>query len=212
MVNVTVGSNGAVGADGSASDGVAQGGGIYIAGDEATSIIVNAAIIDNYLDGANASGAGIHDAGGPTTIRNTMIASNTVGVGNVPGNCGGPGLATWVSDHNLRFGDTTCPSSGFITADPQLGEADQNGGPTATLLPAPTGAGVDAGTCYGALSPKDDQRGYVRPSGDTCDIGPVEIFSPVRSVSPSNPATRPGATRRGSGGSTPTDPTPNRRT
>jgi hypothetical protein len=79
------------------------------------------------------------------------------------------------------------------------------------MLPAPSGAGVDTGTCFGALVPKDDQRGQFRPSGDTCDIGAIEIPGSRRSVSPASPATNPGATRRGSGGSAPIDPTPNRR-
>ena len=65
--------------------------------------------------------------------------------------------------------------------DPLLGTLADNGGPTPTLLPAATSPLVDAiplGACVTTLSPDPittDQRGEPRSSGDSCDIGSVEV-------------------------------------
>jgi hypothetical protein len=66
--------------------------------------------------------------------------------------------------------------------DPQLGPLADNGGPTATLLPAPTSPlvrAVDAEGCERAAREgvTTDQRGLPRLSAQGCDIGSVELQS-----------------------------------
>lgn len=73
-------------------------------------------------------------------------------------------------------GNATC--SGVITADPLLGALANHGGLTPTLVPDPAGSAVDSGddtTC--AAKPIDslDQRGFVRPFLQHCDVGAVEF-------------------------------------
>lgn len=66
-----------------------------------------------------------------------------------------------------------------LTADPLLGALRDNGGPTATMAPAPNSPAIDAGSAFGLAS---DQRGAPRPAdlgsvpngGDGSDIGAVE--------------------------------------
>ena len=47
-----------------------------------------------------------------------------------------------------------------LTADPQLGPLQSNGGPTQTMAPAPTSPAIDAGSAFGLTT---DQRGQPRP-------------------------------------------------
>ncbi|WP_144276213.1 choice-of-anchor U domain-containing protein [Demequina sp. NBRC 110053] len=58
--------------------------------------------------------------------------------------------------------------------DAQLGALADNGGPTATLLPAAASPLVDA-VPADALVAALDQRGVTRPQGDAADIGAVEL-------------------------------------
>jgi hypothetical protein len=76
-------------------------------------------------------------------------------------------------------------SEGVIrtSADPQLGPLANNGGPTRTLLPAPTSPAVNAGFSGFAVFPTQsptDQRGLGRVVGAETDIGAVELQSPPR--------------------------------
>jgi hypothetical protein len=67
-----------------------------------------------------------------------------------------------------------------LSADPQLGPLQENGGPTPTMLPATSSPVVDAGSSFGLAT---DQRGLPRPAdfpslahaGDGADIGAVEL-------------------------------------
>jgi hypothetical protein len=67
-----------------------------------------------------------------------------------------------------------------LTADPQLGPLQSNGGPTQTMAPSEGSPVVDAGSAFGLTS---DQRGLGRPfdfapivnAGDGSDIGAVEL-------------------------------------
>ena len=71
-----------------------------------------------------------------------------------------------------------------LTADPLLGPLQDNGGPTATMAPAPSSPAIDAGSSSGLGV---DQRGDPRPvdfptppdaiGGDGADIGAVEVQS-----------------------------------
>lgn len=92
----------------------------------------------------------------------------------------GGGLAS--QGHNLESGNTCglVPALGdLIDVDPLLGPLEDNGGPTATHLPARSSPAIDAGASICGLA--TDQRGFPRPvdgDGDgtvACDIGAVEV-------------------------------------
>ena len=80
-----------------------------------------------------------------------------------------------------------------LSADPQLGPLQSNGGPTQTMAPAPTSPAIDASLAFDLTT---DQRGQPRPfdspffpnAGDGSDIGAVELQA--NEVPP--PATAPG--------------------
>jgi predicted outer membrane repeat protein len=73
--------------------------------------------------------------------------------------------------------DSDCSGGGISDADPLLGPLQDNGGATHTLRPGPEGSAIDAGD--NASCPSDDQRGLLRPQGEACDIGAVELLVPV---------------------------------
>jgi Ca2+-binding RTX toxin-like protein len=94
---------------------------------------------------------------------------------------GGPGCALAAGNLDpvgFSFVDEAAcagaPSDVVSTADPELGPLADNGGPTHTLLPAPTsplGGLVPVASCTVA----SDQRGVARPQGTACEPGAVEI-------------------------------------
>lgn len=59
--------------------------------------------------------------------------------------------------------------------DPQLGALANNGGPTETMLPAPTSPVIDAGDPAFTPPPATDQRGLPRVVGGRVDMGSVEV-------------------------------------
>ena len=71
-----------------------------------------------------------------------------------------------------------------LTADPQLGPLQSNGGLTQTLAPQTGSPAIDAGSAFGLTT---DQRGQRRPSNfisipdraDGSDIGAVELAAPA---------------------------------
>jgi CSLREA domain-containing protein len=203
LTNVTISNNIASGAN-DTNGGAGRGGGME---SEKVVTLTNVTISNNSVGpSTQSSGGGYQSELGVATMRNTLIANNTHN-GN-PANCGRL-VTVYAGDHNLTFGDATCPAAaGFATGNPQLGALANNGGPTQTRLLGAGSAAIDRGTCFGTGIPKTDQRGQIRPSGDTCDIGAIEVFSPDRAVSPSNPATKPGGARRGTGGTEGDKPTP----
>jgi hypothetical protein len=89
-----------------------------------------------------------------------------------------------------------------VNLDPLLGPLADNGGPTETLLPAPTSPLVNGGASFGLTV---DQRGLARPieypgvpnssapGADGADIGAVELQLPPPSTPPAPPATPPKA-------------------
>ena len=98
----------------------------------------------------------------------------------------------WMSDNScFPGGSATLAATDVITtADPQLGPLANNGGPTLTELPASTSPLIDriplAACPTAPLAPgiTADQRGFARPSGLGCDIGPVEVQVPTMAVVP----------------------------
>lgn len=107
-----------------------------------------------------------------TYLANTVIAGNTTA--GKPDNCHVSSMVIVSQGHNLAS-DATC----FLTAagdrpgsDPLLGGLADNGGPTASQLPAAGSPLIDAAASAGC--PSADQRGVPRPYGTACDIGAVE--------------------------------------
>ena len=121
-----------------------------------------------------ANGGGV-DADGTTTAASTIVARN------MGGDCQSPLVS---QGHNLDSDGTCFGTSGNATdkpnTDPQLGPLEDNGGQTETHLPEPDSPVVDAaGTgspCdAGGVGFSNDQREFVRPVGEACDIGSVEL-------------------------------------
>ncbi|HXB37052.1 MAG TPA: choice-of-anchor Q domain-containing protein, partial [Acidimicrobiales bacterium] len=117
------------------------------------------------------------------TLADTIVAGGIVS-GNAGANCaidsGALGTITSLG-YNL-IGDSTCGTAAatdVIGKDPQLGSLANNGGPTATLLPAgnaPEVGAIPQGTCVGT-GVGTDQRGVARGAGahSSCTIGAVEV-------------------------------------
>ncbi len=112
------------------------------------------------------SGAGGIYFSDPADITGTIVADNGV-------NCSD---ANNVSDGWNLSDDDSCdfdqPSDIVNSTAINLGELQDNGGPTWTILPA---AGSDAIDNAAEACPAEDQRGETRPSGAACDIGSVEV-------------------------------------
>ena len=124
-----------------------------------------------------------------TTLRDTIVANGTAGTDLVsnktayiyPPNLGSAdvdaGQFDLVTSMAAREQGTVTGSP--LTADPLLGALRDNGGPTATMAPAPKSPAIDAGSAFGLAT---DQRGAPRPSdfgsianaGDGSDIGAFE--------------------------------------
>jgi CSLREA domain-containing protein len=121
-------------------------------------------------------GLALSPAFGAMSIKNTIVADNTVGS---PG--GGPDLFGPVASQDFNHVEN---AGSFVTMphdttgfDPQLGPLQNNGGPTLThLLTAgsPLLDTIPSGTndC-GTLVP-NDQRSFIRPLNGSCDKGSTE--------------------------------------
>jgi hypothetical protein len=138
------------------------------------------AVTGSTLSGNTAaSGGGVEHAGGPAVLRNTIVANSTSG-----GNCHAPASPITDGGYNLSS-DDTCGFSkdnrSRLRIDPELGELDDNGGPSQTHALGVTSPAVDKGRSFGAAA---DQRGLPRPTdlgefgnargGDGSDIGAYE--------------------------------------
>jgi hypothetical protein len=143
------------------------GGGAVIAG---SADLTHVTLVDNVVAELMGSGAHLLIEAGGLTARATVIS------GSPDTACHFDGGAVVSHGANVD-GGTTC---GFDhatdlhdVADPKLAPLADNGGPTATHLPAVDSPLVDlvpAADCTLA----DDQRGITRPQGDGCDAGAVE--------------------------------------
>jgi hypothetical protein len=113
--------------------------------------------------------------------RNTLFAHNSAAAG--PNCTWGAGAAVTSLGYNAQdIDDLECEmtkSTDQNSVDPELGLLQDNGGPTDTLLPAPTSPLIGAGDP--ANCPGSDQRGVAHPQGGGCDIGAVQRTAPSAS-------------------------------
>ncbi len=131
----------------------------------------------NTISGNTAySGSNISLGLGGTIALWGSVVSNPLG--NMGENC--EGWATSASGgYNYEADGDTC---GFDQAtdtadgaDPLLGALAANGGPTQTMLPQSGSPLIDVIPTSDADCSGDDQRGIIRPQGNGCEIGSVEI-------------------------------------
>ena len=169
LVNSTVSGNSTVGS----GAGLLTGTG--------TTTLLNSTISGNT---AGSSGGGILPGTGPFMVKNTIVANNTAPSG---ANCTAPLTS---QGHNLESTNACGFGSAgdLVNTDPRLGLLQDNGGPTPTQAPLSGSPAIDAGDATGC--PATDQRGVARPQdgdGDSvpaCDIGAVEVTTPLLSISP----------------------------
>lgn len=113
-------------------------------------------------------GSGLHSEYGNTTLRNTIIASSSIG-----GNC--DNTITSLS-HNLESSNTCgfTADGDIVNADPLLGALVDNDGLTQThaLLPGSPAINSADPANYTPV----DQRGISRPQGSGPDIGAYELI------------------------------------
>ncbi len=157
------------------------------------------------LNTAAADGSSIfnisYDASTPrvarTTLIDTIVANDTPGTGsdvvsdlplNVQGAANNPAGQAEVNDASFDLvSSTTALENGSVsgnplTANPMLGQLQNNGGPTQTMALLPGSPAIDAGDSTGLSA---DQRGDPRPvdfsglpnpaGGDGADIGAFEL-------------------------------------
>jgi IPT/TIG domain len=123
---------------------------------------------------------GIEGALNSLSVAGTIVADNSGG--DCTDNTGS------LDDNGYNDnGDGTCgftpTENSFPDTNPDLGTLEDNGGPTDTQEPAPTGpviGQIPVGTMGNSVSlcPGLDQRGVARPQGAACDMGAVEDNAP----------------------------------
>lgn len=163
--NVTFSGNSAVNEEGTLS----HGGALYV-GSTGTNSLTNVTIDNNIVSGNSANGGGLYvDSGAEVSVKNSLFSNNT------NDNCGVVGTLTSLG-YNLSS-DSSCNSFFNQTGDqnntdPQLIALTDNGGETdTTALPTDSPA-VDSASNEGC--PETDQRDFIRPYNEICDIGAFE--------------------------------------
>lgn len=136
---------------------------------ESVTLTRNRANDDNT--GGEAGGA-LQNGGGTYTVRNSLIAANTVGTGGFNPDCSG---AYNSLGGNILSSAAGC--SGFAIAgdtvdnNPLIGPLSANGGLTPTVPLLPGSPAID----HSVGCPATDQRGLARPQGPACDTGAFEV-------------------------------------
>jgi hypothetical protein len=164
--------------------------------------LVNSTVTGNDATGAASSGGGIDlpgqigglppDAGTVSLIFSTVAGNEAASGANIAASAADGTVTAFGSTISAPLGggtncdgfsiadtgytavtDTSCGTA--ASADAQLGELGDNGGPTRTMLPAATSPLLDqvpSDACLALVTV--DQRGVTRPQGTACDIGAVE--------------------------------------
>ncbi|MGH7263500.1 MAG: choice-of-anchor Q domain-containing protein [Candidatus Rokuibacteriota bacterium] len=159
----------------------AGGGGVYTS---QPITLQNVTVAENLADSdgvGNEGGGGIFNEGTVVTIRNTLLAGNTLGGGGTGPSCN----EVTSAGHNLIGDDIGCtvldedPGTDLIpNANAYLGPLADNGGGLGTRALQAGSAAIDAGGSIGC--PATDARRFLRPTdGDAdgasaCDIGAYE--------------------------------------
>jgi CSLREA domain-containing protein len=117
------------------------------------------------------------------TINNTIIGQSDTQVFDLFANVlGGTASAAFFGSGNLIRTKVGVPGSGVFgvvsTADPRLGNLQNNGGPTPTMALTLASPAIDAGTAVGA--PSTDQRGFARVGN--VDIGAFELANASQTI------------------------------
>jgi CSLREA domain-containing protein len=200
------------------NDAGGPGGGISIipfALGKVTPVNDNAYDVDNSTitgnDTGNDTGGGIYSEAPAVGLRSTIVYGNTstppddpeTKATSSPSDLGTVQDDVFNAGYSLigtRTGATVNDVSGEpnLSADPQLGALQNNGGPTPTELPATTSPAIDTGISNGLAT---DQRGLPRTvdrqpdnAADGTEIGAVEIPAdpPVEPPPPDEPTPLPG--------------------
>lgn len=170
------------------------GGGIQF-GDQSS---VPFTLTDSTVTGNEAvNGGGVqrglisYSSDSPLDVSSSIVAANTAS-GTDPDFYEIPSTTGTLTIGNALLGDvsgvTYTPDpvgSNIVGANPQLGPLTNNGGPTETMLPAPTSPAINAGLANGLTT---DQRGDARTvaypgvpnshGSDGTDIGAAELAVP----------------------------------
>jgi hypothetical protein len=152
-----------------AGNSAGGGGGIY--NDGGTLLVGNSTLASNFAKDKDSVGGGIVNEGGTVTACNTILAGNTAPTG--------PDLYGAVTSvgHNLfgssSGGSITTASGDLLNINPLLGPLQDNGGQTPTMALLLGSPAIDAGDNTNA--PATDQRGFIRVSNGTIDIGAFEV-------------------------------------
>jgi uncharacterized repeat protein (TIGR01451 family)/CSLREA domain-containing protein len=178
------------------------GGGVFNESDNSNGFVYvrNSTVSGNFTNG---TGGGIRDAAATgLDLDHVTVTNNSAPEGNGGGvdadgevsaastivarNMGGDCQSQLDSEGFNLDSDGTCFATGgtdITNPDPQLGPLENNGGQTDTHLPESDSPVVDAAEdgstppCMagGDVAFTDDQRGFVRPVNERCDIGSVEL-------------------------------------
>ncbi|HEY1855219.1 MAG TPA: choice-of-anchor Q domain-containing protein [Solirubrobacterales bacterium] len=171
-------------------NGMGEGGGLSLGGS------ANGAVrmIASTLAGNAANNGGNLGAGSELSIGDTVISTGSGNAGKE--NCEGAAGITSLGFNLDSLDECDFHAAGDrVNLDPKLGPLADNGGPTATMLPAASSPLVNAGASFGLSA---DQRGLTRPieypgvsnstapGADGSDIGAVELQLPPP-AKPANP-------------------------
>ena len=165
--------------DSTLSDNAADllAGGWYLRGESLS--IWNSTVAFNHANADTAYGAVTFLGADPTSpldIRSSIVANNSVGPNQTPGDIfifTGSGVLSGVDDLVIAS-NVSDPNIIVSTEDPMLGPLQSNGGPTKTRLLQSGSPALNLGSNFGG---PNDQRGpgYPRLTGATADIGAVQF-------------------------------------
>jgi uncharacterized repeat protein (TIGR01451 family) len=158
-------------AGGGGTSGTGLGGGLNFSGSGSGTkamTLTHATVASNKAGegGALASGGGIYNTAGTTTLHNSILAYNTAF------NCAGPVTS---SSHSIEDADDCGLSAGNgdkPSTDPLLKPLGDYGGLTRTMVPRAASPALNA--AEGLYCTPTDQRLIARPQGTACDIGADE--------------------------------------
>jgi hypothetical protein len=177
-----------------AGNDASTGGGAWA---DQTATVVNSTVSGNT---ATVSGGGVYaglneiDLTYSTIVGNTsplaanvqldfsaMITSFATIIGEPQGGGADCDIDIGATITSLGYNVTSDSSCGFDSGpgdlpdtDAQVGSLADNGGPTATRLPASGSPAIDRADCS-VVAITADQRGVSRPQGPACDSGSVEV-------------------------------------